>query len=128
MVDDADRYTIAVDFDGVIHSYTTPWISGAHIPDEPVPGAIDWLRRMSRHFNIVIHTTRASTVEGEHAVYQWLARYGISPDNVTDQKVPALIYIDDRGYRFEGDNFPTRHAMMMARPWNKKGTPNGPPN
>ena len=34
---------ICVDFDGVIHSYTSGWKGIDVIPDDPVPGAIEWL-------------------------------------------------------------------------------------
>ena len=36
--------TILLDFDGVIHSYTSGWKGAGVIPDPPVPGAIDFLR------------------------------------------------------------------------------------
>ena len=39
----AKKFTVAVDFDGVIHSYTTLWFTASVIPDPPVPGAIEWL-------------------------------------------------------------------------------------
>lgn len=41
-----ERYTVAVDFDGVLHRYDTPWINAATIPDPPVDGAIEWLSRV----------------------------------------------------------------------------------
>lgn len=41
--DRPQRYTLAVDFDGVLHQYTTPWSNAATIPDPPVDGAIAWL-------------------------------------------------------------------------------------
>jgi len=34
---------LCVDFDGVIHSYTSKWVDEATIPDPPVPGALRWL-------------------------------------------------------------------------------------
>lgn len=40
---------------------------------------------------------------------------------VTHEKVPALVYIDDRGYRFDGSNFPSAddvHRQLI--PWNKR--------
>ena len=33
------NYSIAVDFDGVIHSYTSKWVAADVIPDPPVSGA-----------------------------------------------------------------------------------------
>jgi hypothetical protein len=116
------RWTVAVDCDGVLHSYTTPWESAAHIPDPPVSGAIDWLNEIVRHFDVVIHTTRGDQDGGNEAVMAWLRENGYTgPDlMVTSKKVPALIYIDDRAWRFEGDNFPTARQIHEARPWYKR--------
>lgn len=66
------KYTIAVDFDGVIHSYVSPWKAEHIIPDAPVEGAIDWLVRMLKHFDVVIFTTRGRTWRGRRAVRAWL--------------------------------------------------------
>jgi len=117
-----ERYTIAVDFDGVIHSYTSPWVNAETIPDQPVPGAIEWLREMGRHFEVVIHTTRGKTAVGQHAVKKWLHENGLEwglAAVVTAEKVAALIYLDDRAVRFDGTNWPSRTEVHQLRPWNK---------
>ena len=117
----AKRYTIAVDFDGVIHSYTSPWEAAHIIPDPPVAGAIDWLNEISQHFNVVIFTTRGDTTRGQIAVRKWLERHGfMCPPGmeITAVKPAALVYIDDRAWRFEG-RFPARQEIHDARPWNK---------
>jgi hypothetical protein len=114
------RYTVAVDFDGVIHSYVTPWQGAATIPDPPVEGAIEWLNQTVVKFEVVIHTTRGDQPGGNAAVLLWLRQNGYAgPDLlVTSKKVPALIYIDDRAWRFEGI-FPTEDEIHRARPWYK---------
>ena len=38
-----NKLNIVLDFDGVIHSYTSGWTSAANIPDPPVQGAIEWM-------------------------------------------------------------------------------------
>jgi len=119
------RYTVAVDFDGVLHSYEQPWINAETIPDPPVPGAIAWLRSISEEFDVVIFTTRGATVEGQRAVRHWLHEHGWEAGinaTVTDKKPPALVYLDDRALRFDG-TFPTAQAIHQARPWNKPPTP-----
>lgn len=117
------NYTIAVDFDGVIHSYSSPWTAAHEIPDPPVEGAIDWLNVMAGKFAVVIFTTRGKTVEGRDAVIDYLMNNGYRTDvdvpEVTDCKPPALIYVDDRGYRFTGANFPSAEEVHRLRPWNK---------
>ena len=34
---------LAIDFDGVLHSYSSGWKGSRNIPDPPVDGAIEWL-------------------------------------------------------------------------------------
>src|SRR5688572_12476798 len=113
------RGTVAVDFDGVLHSYTSPWVNAETIPDPPVPGAIEWLTEISKHFDIVIHTTRGTRMDGRVAVSEWLEKYGFhGPRAITHEKLPALIYLDDRAWRFDG-SFPTADQIHDFRPWNK---------
>ena len=121
--DDA-KYTVAVDFDGVIHSYSTPWVAAHIINDPPVPGAIEWLNEIGKKFKVVIFTTRGATEAGREAVRNYLEGYGLEtngkPIHVTHEKVAALIYVDDRGYRFDGTNFPTAEQIHKMLPWNKR--------
>jgi hypothetical protein len=105
----------------VIHSYTSPWVNEYTIPDPPVPGAIEWLNNIGKKFDIIIHTTRARTADGQDAVRGYLYANGL--DNlrlvtVTDKKLAALVYIDDRAWRFDG-TFPTAQQIHRAVPWNK---------
>lgn len=120
------RYTIAVDFDGVLHSYSSAWVDHHVIPDPPVDGAIDWLNEMSKRFKIAIHTTRAKTPEGVAAVREWLREHGFHSNvegvEITAVKPPALVYIDDRAWRFVG-RFPSAQEIHDARPWNKAKAP-----
>jgi hypothetical protein len=131
-----ERYTVAVDFDGVIHRYDSPWIAPHVIPDPPVPGAISWLFEMAQRFSVVIYSTRARTWRGRRAMRRWLKVYGeacwfetmghrgLEEVRFSYEKPKALIYLDDRAVRFEG-TFPTAEQIHAARPWNKprKGAP-----
>lgn len=124
------KYTVAVDFDGVLHSYKSPWINAHTIPDEPVPGAIEFLHDVAQKFSVVIHTTRGKTILGRMAVKSWIKKHagnlwnegpgyvGLEDIKVTYKKVPALVYIDDRAWRFNG-TFPTVDEIHRAKPWNK---------
>lgn len=112
------RPRIAVDFDGVIHSYSSPWEGPTVIPDDPVPGAIEWLNSLGDEFKLCILTTRAETEGGRAAVTLWLHAHGLSvPFEVTCQKLPALMYIDDRAWRFTGANFPSVQEIYAAKSW-----------
>ncbi len=103
--------TVAVDFDGVIHAYSKGWQDGS-IYDEPLPLAFESLRGLMREYAVFVHTTRDA-----HAVAEWIqVRSGIpcavqvNPDMefwnvqgellVTNRKLPAVAYIDDRAIRF----------------------------
>ena len=39
---------VSVDFDRVLHSYTSGYLGADQIPDPPVPGALKWLRTLLR--------------------------------------------------------------------------------
>lgn len=115
------RRTVCVDFDGVIHRYISPWTEAYEIHDGPVDGAIEWLLDTSKHYTVVIHTTRARSVRARLAIREWLAKHGLGrlahTIDITNEKVPAMIYIDDRGWRFEG-TFPSVAQIKQAYPWN----------
>ena len=123
--------TICVDFDGVLHSYTSGWKGAATIPDPPVPGAMKWLTELTEHFNVVVCSARASRPWGWIAIRRWLRRelvryWGAHPSvahdaadaiRVTSRKPAASVYIDDRAWRFDGENFPTRAQLETHQPW-----------
>jgi hypothetical protein len=119
------KYSIAVDFDGVIHSYTSPWVAPDVIPDPPVDGAIAWLAEMLGKFKVYIFSTRCHDQDAEVAMRAYLIKHGLSVSaayeiEFSSSKPPCLVYIDDRAWRFEG-TFPTAHEIHAARPWNKRG-------
>lgn len=112
------RYTVYVDFDGVIHSYTSGWKGAEVIPDPPVPGAITWLNETVKHFEVVIFSTRADQPGANDAIGRWLNEHGfVGQVTISSKKGPGLIYIDDRAYRFDGHNWPKPHEIHSAHPW-----------
>lgn len=70
-----NKPTIGVDFDGVLHSYTSGWKGARTIPDQPVPGAIEWLCSMLPHFTIAISSARSGQWGGRWAMKRWLATH-----------------------------------------------------
>lgn len=126
------RYTIAVDFDGVINSYSSGWTGPRSFPDPPVRGSIEWLHQMVQKFDVVILTTRARHFGAKWAIRKWLRKHsgylyyeapgfmGIESVRITNKKIPALIYIDDRAWRFNGDGLPDAKTIHKLRPWNKE--------
>ena len=95
-----EKKRIMVDFDRVIHKYSKGWHNG-HIYDEPVEGAIEALCTLRKFFDVVIFTAQSQRgkVRNEE-IQDWLARHGIKDIVVTNVKMPAMVYIDDRGLRF----------------------------
>lgn len=128
------RPTIAVDFDGVLHSYTSGW-RGAHtIPDPPVDGAIEWLWCLAQNHDVVIVSSRARTWRGRRAIRRWIRLHAgalwsgdgwrrgtvLRRVRITATKVPAVVYLDDRALRFEGA-FPSPDELRLAGiPWMKR--------
>lgn len=117
-------YTIAVDFDGVLHSYISPF---SEIPmDPPVPGAINWLKELVKSdLKVAILSTRNSSENGPEAVRKWLKDNGLTDSEIATitfpkDKIRATLYIDDRGYNFKGDNFPSIEFMTNYRTWNRE--------
>ena len=64
--------TICVDFDGVLHSYTSGWQGAGTIADPPVPGAIEWLITMAPHYDIAIYSSRSKNLFGLLAMRKWI--------------------------------------------------------
>jgi hypothetical protein len=120
------KKTIAVDFDGVIHAYTSPWTKPEEISDGPMPGAVEWLKEISPHYQVVVFSSRAEEYAGHAAIRRWLTENGVTDyvHWVTAKKPPAVLYVDDRGFRF-GGHFPSLAEIeTLSRPW-KTGEPIG---
>jgi len=118
---------ISIDFDGVIHAYTSPFTTATEIHDGPVPGALDFIRTaLDRGFGVHIHTARANNPHVEDAIVAWLLTHGLEHYHVdalsiSARKKGAVVYIDDRGWRFEG-RFPTFDEIGALRQWNRLPT------
>lgn len=109
---------IGLDFDGVLHSYTSPWTTATEIPDPPVPGALEAVKSwIKAGYEVVITSARADDPGGKEAIEAWLKKHGF-PALPVHPKLKATIYIDDRGFRFEG-KFPTADEIEKLRPWTK---------
>lgn len=100
--------TIAVDFDGVVHRYGRGWADGT-IYDEPMPGALDGLRELMDAVPVFIHTTRDVSQVAEWLIgRQFNVRIGHDGPFwnergsllVTNRKLAATAYLDDRAVRF----------------------------
>lgn len=109
-VHDAER-SIALDFDGVIHRYSKGWHT-KDIYDPPNEGAYDALWELSHRFGVFIFTARpaADVIAWCQQQFPEMVFEEIGPDvrywdrknviGVTNRKLPAVAYVDDRGIRF----------------------------
>ena len=82
------KKTICVDFDGVLNEY-----DGYDEGDlgEPLTGSHDFIRELRKKYKVVILTSRP-----KEQVIDWLTHNGFPSMKVTNRKVPAVAYIDDR--------------------------------
>lgn len=116
--------TVAFDFDGVIHKYREEWKDGS-IYDEPNRDIVELMKYLcSWGVPCVIMSTR-----NPEQIKEWWDKqnFGIEaevlkPDKgepvntdnlfytrttvigITNMKIPAQMYIDDRAYRYEGQH------------------------
>ncbi len=109
---EVSRNTIALDFDGVLHDLQGGW-AGPDVFGEPVPEAlefVEWL--LDQRYNVYIFSTRACYLSGHAGMIEWLEEHGFPPLEISDRKVGGCLYIDDRGYRFEGDFEEVRNFLI----------------
>jgi hypothetical protein len=128
---------LCVDWDGVIHSYTSPWTDETTIPDPPVKGAVRWLWAATEWFDVQIYSSRSKTSRGRVAMHDKLiewSRVEFGPSHPmcadTDESYPigfvaekpaAFLTIDDRAICFEGDWDELDPADLRSfKPWNKR--------
>lgn len=131
---------ICVDFDGVIHSYTSGWQGVVSIPDPPVEGAIKWIEEhlpipdeicaMGPNYEgpiVQIYSSRSKSWRGRRAMKRWLLKHGLHPAYLRGErylkfpskKPPAFLTIDDRAICFDG-KFPTTEEMLNFKTWQGK--------
>ncbi len=104
--------TISVDFDGVIHAYSRGWQNG-ECYDPPMGGAIYGLQALMEDHAVFILSTRKP-----QQISEWFTKHApeiktkIIDDRqpfwnekgvigITNQKLAAMVYIDDRSYLFK---------------------------
>lgn len=129
---------LCLDFDGVLHSYTSGWQGAAVIPDPPVPGAIAFLYEAIRYFEVHIYSSRSHQDGGIEAMQNWLleheAAWRAQQDRAGQplpktslilnikwptEKPAAFLTIDDRALTFHG-TWPAMTTLIGFKPWNKR--------
>ena len=106
------KKTICVGFDGVLNEY------GYEERDlgEPLTGSKEFIKELRKKYKVVILTSRP-----KEQVIGWLTHNGFPSMKVTNRKVPAVAYIDDRAIRFNGNYTPTIYESLNLKPyWMKR--------
>jgi len=93
--------TVCIDFDDTL----------CKSDGEPVEGSFEALRGFKQAgYTILIFSARLNPeLWGELIKFRsteisdWLEQYNMPYDNIVSHKPPADVYIDNKGYRFEGD-------------------------
>ena len=113
---------LCLDFDGVIHSYTSGWKGADVIPDPPVPGVFEFIDKALQYFDIHIYSSRSLEAKGRVAMYEYMCRHSssilIDGLHFASKKPRAFLTIDDRCLLFQGDwsVFDPR-SLLEFQPW-----------
>lgn len=111
---------IAMDFDGVIHSYVSGWQGAATAGDPPVSGIAEAIAELRREYEVVVVSSRCLHEGGTQTVRDYLKKHGIAVDGITGEKVPALVYIDDRAITFNGRAEDLPKQVKAFRVWHER--------
>ena len=99
---------IALDFDGTVQHH--PGTDSTAFT-KPVDGALDFvLWAKEQGFEVVIYTARMAkvlhdelrSIRTANQISKQLRAWGFPLLRVVGHKVDAVVYLDDRGFRFEG--------------------------
>lgn len=107
--------TICVDFDKTIHDQDHPM--PGHRMGPPMPGAVEGMKKLNMQgHTLIVFTARATGHAERKAVEDWLHHFGVPYKMVTNIKpIHAVLYIDDRGYRFHNWDQTLRDVPSLLR-------------
>ena len=108
--------TICLDYNGVLDMYEG-YAGGKEYP--PRPGIVEFLSTLRNMGYTIVIFTAVEPVK----VYYWLEKYNLMQfiSKVTNTKVPAVLYVDDRAITFDGNFDHAIEAISKFHPhWNTK--------
>lgn len=121
------RPTVAIDLDHTIAAQgeNSSW------PGPPLPGAEKFLRELVNHADVIIHSCRSDCQrQGVKAIQDWFAAHDmrdllslIHIQEKGEGKPIAHVYLDDRGWRFTGGEYPSVEELLNTQPWWAKYLP-----
>ena len=106
-----EKNNIAIDFDGVIHTFDKGWHDGTCYGN-PIEGSLEAIKKLSHHYNIIIFSAKlrpdrplVGGKTGYELVDEWLEYYNLKQyiTEITHEKPRAKFYIDDKAIEFKGD-------------------------
>jgi hypothetical protein len=107
---DSEDATVLLDFDGVLSESSGPFQRGHFGP--PVPEGLKLLRLCLQHkYKVVIFTARKET----DLVANWLRDQGFPHMYVTNHKIPASSYVDDRAIPWSTKKSKADDAIKFVR-------------
>lgn len=125
------RPILCLDFDGVLHAYTSGWQGVTSIPDGPVPGAAQFIADAQERFEVHVYSSRSASTDGITAMSAhllgWL-KEGLGGErgyevwqqiSFPTTKPAAMVGIDDRVITFDG-TWPSVDELRHFKPWNKR--------
>lgn len=117
---------LCLDFDGVLHSYSSGWKGADVVPDDPVIGGADFVLAAANEFDVHVYSSRSGQPGGINAMQAWMIeRMGLPHEFVLevigwpDEKPPAMVTLDDRAITFDG-TWPRIEDLRAFQPWNKR--------
>lgn len=122
---------LCLDFDGVLHSYTSGWKGVAVVPDCPTHGALEFLARAVDMFEVHVYSSRSKSFSGRRAMQDWLSNhlklhFGSLKGGAIFRaikwpwfKPAAFVTIDDRALQFTGE-WPALLDLLAFRTWTQK--------
>lgn len=129
------NFTLALDFDGVIHQYSNGWMDGS-IYDEPVPGALEFINIVIWKYNwsvFILSTRDPNQIKNwfDNLNFNNKPKFTVIPNDVlfwnekhnigiTNRKLPAMLYVDDRAWRFDGNFLTLPDQILNLRTWQDK--------
>jgi hypothetical protein len=128
---------IAIDFDGVIHEFAQGFKTASVTDGGVVPGALEFVNEaIAAGHKLMIFSGRACGPSndnadlpvddgGKAAIERFLADHGFPALSVHCRKPHADLFIDDLGWRFEGE-FPAIDQLEeIAKPWYRRNAMGG---
>lgn len=111
------RKTISIDFDGVIHlaSEAEIWVAPSHFAGRANPEALRFIHAaLETGWDVVVHSCRFYDLAAPTTTRLWIGRHtadllGTKAADLLDERLQysltkprARIYIDDKGFKYEG--------------------------